>query len=158
MAFLGEAVTAARFRRLHIWLCPCMVFKCVNFICKLDVVLYWFTWSDHCLMWLSDGTFSVAFCAAVWAWMSTVKEVIFLCNLRAYKLVCTMSFLRVFPWYSLRFITWFAYQFCSLFKGRFWCLFNVNLWVKFLLFRRLLCSFQWTASTIIRVRNKLAFQ
>ena len=42
---------------------------------------------------------------------------LFLRSLRANKLVCTMSFLRVFLWYSVQFIAWFAYQFCSLFKS-----------------------------------------
>ena len=66
---------------------------------------------------------------------------LFLRTLRANKLVCTMSFLRVFPWYSLRFIAWFAYEFCSLFKRVSSCHFNVNLCVKSLLFRRLFVSF-----------------
>ena len=134
-------VTAARFRRLHIWLCPCMVFKCVNFICKLDVARYWFTWSGHCLMWLSCGAFSVAFFAAVCVWMSTRKAAYFLRSLRANKLVCTTSFLRVFHgtvFGSLPGSLTSSVVFLRAFLLAYSC---VNSWLKSWVFRRFVLFF-----------------
>ena len=83
---------------------------------------------------------------------------LFLRSLRANKLVCTTSFLRVFHgtvFGSLPGSLTSSVVFLSAFLHENSC---VNLWLKSCCSDVLFYPFQWTASTIFRVRNKLAFQ